>query len=194
MVMLAPIPMESQSVWHASFSFFWSCRQWRGKYEGLSDVWDCSSTPRCSPLSCWNVSPRPWRLTEECPSPLLTFLVQPIPRNLGILKSSADFYGFLMMLMCVLRCFVFQLKYYVHCTLATYFFVTVQELNNALCFPVFRKPRLFKKKRKEIFWGNKFEVLLCYLCCEAHIILERCLCHGDRAPQSHLGQDRKSVV
>lgn len=55
----------------------------------------------------------------------------------------------------------------------------------------FRKPRLKKKKKeKENFCGDKTEVLLYDLCCEAHnIIPERCFSHGDRAPQSQVGHE-----
>lgn len=43
-----------------------------------------------------------------------------------------------------------------------------------------------KKKKRNFLWKQVWGAL-CYLCCEARIILERCLSHGDRAPQSHLG-------
>lgn len=66
--------------------------------KGFLDIWDCSGSLHTAP-SCWDVAYlsllslthelREWPavecvpLAEEFPSPPLTFLVQPILRNLG---------------------------------------------------------------------------------------------------------------
>lgn len=100
--------------------------------KGLLDIWDCSSNLHCKPLPFWDVAypsllsltceQREWLCSRMCPPGLKNWLrnfpalpwhfyCNPSWGTWALLKSSADLYGFLMMLMCVLRCFVFQLKY-----------------------------------------------------------------------------------
>lgn len=149
--------MRSRGVLPASSSFFWSCMQQRGKYEGSSGcmgLFRLSLTQSPVLLGCgislslqshmWvervapqrNVPPRPWRLAKECPSPLLSFTAQPLLSDFDTFEIIFKFIWFFNgNYMCAkVVCFsakVLSTLYFSHL-----FFFTVQEFNNGLCFPV----------------------------------------------------------
>lgn len=124
--------------------------------KGLLDVWDCSSNLHCSPLSSlgcgislpaqphmWaerlapqqNVFPRSWRLAEEFCSPPLTFLSQPILRNLGNFEIICRFIWFYNDAYVCGEVFCYSAEILSTLHFSHIFFITVQETNNALCFP-----------------------------------------------------------
>lgn len=173
MIILAPISLQSQGVLKASFSFFWSCRGWRDRYEGSSR---CMGLLRLSPmqspvsLGCsvafppqphvWvgRVVPQgtipPQSLTTgwAMPQPTPVIPPQPLLRDFDAFETICKFMWFLMVLMCVLKCSVFQPKYEVHCSLATSFSLPCRSWIMPFASRLFRRPRLKQKGKKPIFF------------------------------------------
>lgn len=86
--------------------------------------------------------------------------------------------------MCVLRCFVFQLKYLACCTSATYFLLQCRSWIMSFPPTLFRKPRLLKKKKtKNFFWKLDWGASLLFMLWDTHYYWEMSLPWEQGSPE-----------